>query len=166
MARKCAPRPAGASIAVHPVTGHANRAEQPRIRGSSRVRSRTAEGQHFARCLAHPWAGPALLALTCFVALFLGLGDSHLFDPDEGRSAEVAREMLVSGHWLVPTINFGQFHDKPALYYWLIAGSMRLFGANDYAVRLPGVIAATLTVIATGCGPHAISADRRGCSRR
>jgi 4-amino-4-deoxy-L-arabinose transferase-like glycosyltransferase len=91
-----------------------------------------------------------LLALTCFVALFLGLGDSHLFDPDEGRSAEVAREMLVSGHWLVPTINFGQFHDKPALYYWLIAGSMRLFGANDYAVRLPGVIAATLTVIATG----------------
>jgi 4-amino-4-deoxy-L-arabinose transferase-like glycosyltransferase len=103
----------------------------------------------FAHCLHHPWEGAALLALICFVAFFVGLGDYHLFDPDEGRSAEVAREMLATGHWLVPTIGFDQFHDKPAFYYWMIASSMRLFGATDYAVRLPGVVAATLCVVAT-----------------
>lgn len=104
----------------------------------------------FSRCLAHPWAGPALVAIACFIALFLGLGGYHLFDPDEGRSAEVAREMVATGQWLVPTINFGQFHDKPAFYYWLIAGALRLFGPSDFAVRLPGVVAALCTVIATG----------------
>ncbi len=107
------------------------------------------ERSWFARCLQHPWEGAALLALVCFVAFFLGLGDYHLFDPDEGRSAEVAREMLATGHWLVPTIGFDQFHDKPAFYYWMLAASMRLFGATDYAVRLPGVVAATLCVVAT-----------------
>lgn len=101
------------------------------------------------RCLASRWAGPLLLVSICFLAFFFGLGASHLFDPDEGRSAEVAREMLVSGHWVVPTINFEQF-DKPAFYYWMIASSIELFGANDYAVRLPGALAATCTVIATG----------------
>lgn len=108
-----------------------------------------ASSSAFAGCLAGRWTGPALLALVCFLAFFLGLGDSHLFDPDEGRSAEVAREMLVSHHWLVPTLGFEQFHDKPAFYYWLIAGSIELLGANDWAVRAPGAVAATLTVIAT-----------------
>ena len=108
-----------------------------------------ADSPLLARCLASRWVGPALLASICFVAFFLGLGASHLFDPDEGRSAEVAREMLVSGHWVVPTIGFEQF-DKPAFYYWTIAGSIELFGATDFAVRLPGALAAACTVLATG----------------
>lgn len=103
-----------------------------------------------ARCLTHPRLGPLLVVTVCFVAFFLGLGGHHLLDPDEGRSAEVAREMLVSGKWLVPTLNFDRFHDKPAFYYWLIAGSLELFGAHDWAVRLPGVLAATATVVCTG----------------
>jgi 4-amino-4-deoxy-L-arabinose transferase-like glycosyltransferase len=58
--------------------------------------------------------------------------------------------MLVTGQWLVPTLGFDQFHDKPAFYYWLIAGSIEFFGVHDWAVRLPGVLAATLSVLFTG----------------
>lgn len=104
----------------------------------------------WARCLAHPRTGPLLVVGVCFVAFFVGLGGHHLLDPDEGRSAEVAREMLVSGNWLVPTLNFDRFHDKPAFYYWLIASSLRLFGTHDWAVRLPGVLAACASVLCTG----------------
>lgn len=114
------------------------------------VTPRPERGTSLDRCLESKGIGPVLLALVCFLAFFLGLGSHHLFDPDEGRSAEVAREMLVSGHWLVPTLNFDRFHDKPAFYYWTIAASMRLFGASDWAVRFPGVVAATLSVIVTG----------------
>lgn len=119
--------------------------------GSMLVTARRPEGgTSLDRWLESRRIGPVLLALVCFLAFFLGLGSHHLFDPDEGRSAEVAREMLVSGHWLVPTLNFDRFHDKPAFYYWTIAASMRLFGASDWAVRFPGVVAATLSVIVTG----------------
>jgi hypothetical protein len=115
-----------------------------------------------ARCLASPWAGAVLLAFICFVALFYGLGGYPLFDPDEGRSAEVAREMLVSGDWLVPTINFDQFFDKPAFYYWMIAGSIRLFGAHDYAVRLGRTRLDARACRSRACGRRATSEDRRG----
>ncbi|TNF68937.1 MAG: phospholipid carrier-dependent glycosyltransferase [Gammaproteobacteria bacterium] len=72
----------------------------------------------------------------CIYFLFM-LGSRHLSIPDEGRYPEIAREMLTSGNWITPTINGVPFLDKPILYYWLEALSMKCFGVNPWAIRLP-----------------------------
>lgn len=71
-----------------------------------------------------------------------------LFLPDEGRYVGVAWEMLRSGNWLTPTLDGLPYFHKPPLFYWLVATSMRLLGAAEWAARLVSVTAATLTVTA------------------
>lgn len=87
-----------------------------------------------------------LVALCCFVP-FLGL--SHLFDWDEINFAEAAREMLVTGEYSYVQINYKPFWEKPPLFIWMQVISMKLFGINEFAARLPNAIcgAATLTVL-------------------
>ena len=60
-----------------------------------------------------------------------------LIAPDEGRNAEVAREMKESGAWLVPTYNGVDYLDKPAFYFKAVALSLAAFGDNETAARLP-----------------------------
>jgi 4-amino-4-deoxy-L-arabinose transferase-like glycosyltransferase len=110
---------------------------------------RAAPPASVAYALLHPVAGPLLIAVTCLAVFFTGLGAPPLLDPDEGRHAEVAREMLVSGNWLTPTLDFEPYRDKPALFYWLAASSMSLFGVDEWAARLPSAVAACLGVLAT-----------------
>ena len=69
--------------------------------------------------------------------------------PDEGRYPEVAREMLLSGDFVTPRNNGVVFLDKPALYYWLQAGSMALFGVHTWSIRLLPALFAALAVLAT-----------------
>lgn len=64
--------------------------------------------------------------------------------PDEGRYVGVAWEMMRSGDWLVPTLNGLPFFHKPPLFYWITAGSMSLFGLNEWAARLSSVAGAGL----------------------
>jgi 4-amino-4-deoxy-L-arabinose transferase-like glycosyltransferase len=101
------------------------------------------------RLLLHPIAGPTLVVLTCLAVFFAGLGAAPLLDPDEGRHAEVAREMLVGEGWLAPTLDFRPYHDKPALFYWLAAAALAAFGVEAWAARLPSAVAACLGVVAT-----------------
>jgi 4-amino-4-deoxy-L-arabinose transferase-like glycosyltransferase len=69
-----------------------------------------------------------------FMLLFLG---SHaLITPDEARYTEVAREMLASGDYITPTVNGVAFLDKPPLFYWLQASSLKLFGISEWSIRL------------------------------
>src|SRR5258708_4491212 len=79
-----------------------------------------------------------LILLTCILGVFfLSLLSSHyLITPDEGRYCEVAREMVVSGDFITPKVNGILFFDKPILFYWLQAASIKLFGATELAVRL------------------------------
>jgi 4-amino-4-deoxy-L-arabinose transferase-like glycosyltransferase len=81
-----------------------------------------------------------LSALTLFTFFFL-LGSRALNEPDEGRYAEIAREMIVAGDWLVPHLWYLPHLDKPPMTYWLVAVSMKLFGQNEWAVRLPIALA-------------------------
>lgn len=81
-----------------------------------------------------------LLGLTLFTFFFL-LGTRSLNEPDEGRYAEIAREMVETGDWLVPTIWYVPHLDKPPLTYWAVAASLKLFGLNEWAVRLPVALA-------------------------
>jgi 4-amino-4-deoxy-L-arabinose transferase-like glycosyltransferase len=81
-----------------------------------------------------------LLALTLFTFFFL-LGSRALNEPDEGRYSEIAREMIETGDWLVPHLWYLPHLDKPPMTCWLVASSMKLFGQNEWAVRLPVALA-------------------------
>jgi 4-amino-4-deoxy-L-arabinose transferase-like glycosyltransferase len=86
---------------------------------------------------SHVWQWLAVGLLI--PALFSHLGYLPLdSDSDEPRRALVALEMLLSGHWLTPTLNGAAFLNKPPLYNWLIAGSFQLFGdCSPFALRFP-----------------------------
>ncbi|MGH7994369.1 MAG: ArnT family glycosyltransferase, partial [Limisphaerales bacterium] len=81
-----------------------------------------------------------LLLLTAFT-FFILLGSRALNEPDEGRYSEIAREMLETGDWVVPHLWYLPHLDKPPMTYWLVAGSMKLFGQNEWAARLPLALA-------------------------
>jgi 4-amino-4-deoxy-L-arabinose transferase-like glycosyltransferase len=90
-----------------------------------------------------------LLALFCLFALLYRLGSAALFEPDEGRNAEIAREILVLQNWTTPHYNFVPRLDKPIFFYWLIALSYKIFGVSEWSARLPSVIAALGCVATT-----------------
>jgi 4-amino-4-deoxy-L-arabinose transferase-like glycosyltransferase len=70
-----------------------------------------------------------------------------LFDPDEGRYAEIAREMLETGDFITPHLNYVKYLEKPPLFYWLTAGSMALFGQNEGAARFVPEMSGFLTLL-------------------
>jgi len=74
---------------------------------------------------------------VAWFALCFRLGSLPLLQPDEGRNAEVAREMKQSGAWLVPTYNGVDYLDKPAFYFKAVALSLAAFGDNETAARIP-----------------------------
>ncbi len=81
------------------------------------------------------------VACAVWLLFFYGLGAVGLVGPDEPRYAQVAREMLRSGDYITPHLNGQPWLEKPPLYYWLAAGSFRLFGVTEWAARLPSALA-------------------------
>ncbi|WP_346840119.1 glycosyltransferase family 39 protein [Microbulbifer sp. SAOS-129_SWC] len=67
---------------------------------------------------------------------FSGLGHRDLVEPDEGRYAEIPREMVSSGDWTTPRLNDLKYFEKPALQYWLTAASYEVFGYSNASARL------------------------------
>ncbi len=104
------------------------------------------------------WVLLFLMGLTFFSLL----GSRALNEPDEGRYAEVAREMIDTGNWLVPHLWYLPHLDKPPMTYWLVAVSMKLFGQNEWAVRLPLALAGVSGVWATYLLGRAIHGPRTG----
>jgi 4-amino-4-deoxy-L-arabinose transferase-like glycosyltransferase len=88
-----------------------------------------------------------LLLVVAGCVFFVGLGRLPLLEPDEGRNAEVAREMLVSGDWITPHFNTLTYLDKPAVFFWLVAGSFRVWGLSEWAARLPSALMALATML-------------------
>ncbi len=84
----------------------------------------------------------AILAAAGAVLFFAGLGRLPLIEPDEGRNAEVAREMLASGDLITPHYNGFVYLDKPAVFFWMVAASFRFAGVNEFAARLPSALMA------------------------
>ncbi len=86
---------------------------------------------------------------TTYLLLWFFLGLLPLFmrplwEPDEGRYAEIPREMLASGDWLTPKLNGVLYFEKPPLQYWISATSMKLFGLNAVAARIPLALASLI----------------------
>ncbi len=77
-----------------------------------------------------------------WVVVFWRLGYPSLLDPDEAHYAELTREMLRSGSWLVPLLDGRPYIDKPVLFHWLQGVSVWLLGETEFAARLPSALAA------------------------
>lgn len=80
----------------------------------------------------------AVVALALLVAPLLA--SAPLFDPDEGLHAAIAQEMVQRGDYVTPTFRGEPFLDKPILFFWAEAASLRLFGDNPFAVRVPPLL--------------------------
>lgn len=90
------------------------------------------------------------LALLVVILYFCCLGRPPLFDPDEGRHAEIAREAIITGNWATPTLNLEPYHHKPMPFYWFVAAGLKSFAsAPEFGARLPSALAAAATVLAT-----------------
>ncbi len=79
-----------------------------------------------------------LLVLTLlfgFLNLF-ALGRHPLANPDEGRYAEIPREMIATGDWVTPRLNAVPYFEKPPFVYWCVAACLRVFGPGETSVRL------------------------------
>ncbi|MBP6313071.1 MAG: glycosyltransferase family 39 protein [Flavobacteriales bacterium] len=88
-----------------------------------------------------------LIALVAALLFIPGLGAVHIFDWDEINFAEITREMLVTGDWLQPRIDYLPFHEKPPLFIWFQAISMSVFGVNEFAARLPNALCGIVTLL-------------------
>ncbi|MBK9255398.1 MAG: glycosyltransferase family 39 protein [Saprospiraceae bacterium] len=84
------------------------------------------------------------LAICCF---FPFLGAAHLFDWDELNFAESAREMLITKDYFRVYIDFEPFTEKPPLFFWLQALSMKIFGVNEFAARFPNAVLGIVVIL-------------------
>lgn len=94
----------------------------------------------------------AVVIVGCLLAVVLlpGLGSYALWDPDEARHAEIAREMFTAPAWqgwILPSLNFAPYHDKPVLFYWAASLAYAIGGVGEAAARGVSVLAAIATTL-------------------
>ena len=92
----------------------------------------------------YPYLILCLLGIFFFMTF---LGEFHLFDWDEINFAESSREMLSTENFFQVQINFEPFQEKPPLFFWLQSFSMKLFGVNEFAARLPNAVIGVFTLM-------------------
>jgi 4-amino-4-deoxy-L-arabinose transferase-like glycosyltransferase len=85
----------------------------------------------------------ALVAALWFATLSL----RPLFNPDEGRYAEIPREMLAGGDWVIPHLNGLAYVEKPPLQYWASALSQAVFGQNEFGARFYAALSALVALV-------------------
>lgn len=87
------------------------------------------------------------LVVIALTAIWFALAAGRaLIHPDEGRYAEIPREMLTTGDWVTPHVNGLAYLEKPPLQYWTTAVAYRLFGINEWSARLSTMLSGWCTV--------------------
>lgn len=87
------------------------------------------------------------LVIIGVLLFFPGLGDVNLFDWDELMPAESTREMIASGNYRMVQIDYQPFYEKPPLFFWVQAASMKYFGINEFGARFPEAVVGVLTML-------------------
>jgi len=87
------------------------------------------------------------LAVLLTLLWLATLAARPLFNPDEGRYAEIPREMQSAGDWVIPHLNGLAYIEKPPLQYWATAVSYRLLGPSEFAARLYTALTALATIL-------------------
>ena len=90
-----------------------------------------------------------LVILFCLV-WFCNLDYRSLVRPDEGRYAEIAREMAVTGDWITPRLNGIKYFEKPPLQYWMTAAAYKAFGEHEWTARLWAALTGFAGVLMVG----------------
>src|SRR6202050_1364411 len=90
-----------------------------------------------------------LIAIAALILYLPGLGRPALWEPDEGRYAEIAREMYLSADYVTPRDDFVRYFEKPPLVYWSEAAAISIFGAHEFAIRLPAALFSVAQVVVT-----------------
>lgn len=103
---------------------------------------------------ASPTRRPTQVVVALLLVLaFLPVADRSLFEPDEGRYAEIGRTMLRSGDWLLPRFGSELHLTKPPFAYWMAAAGTAAFGANEVGARAGAVLFGFLTgLVVIGIG--------------
>ena len=102
------------------------------------------------------------IALLILMVYFVPLGRHGLLEPDEGRYAEIPREMIESGDFVTPRLNYVKYFEKPVMLYWMNAASFLAFGENEFAARFPTALCAVLGALITALFCASIFGRRAG----
>lgn len=103
----------------------------------------------------------ALAIILVLYVYFSGLGDYGFLDPDEGRYSEIPREMIETGDFITPRLNYVKYFEKPILHYWFTAGAFMIFGQNEFAGRFTPVTLGLLGCAVTSCLAFIITKSKR-----
>ena len=108
----------------------------------------SAESNSFQKASSR-WRRTIASCLAClFLVLWFGaLDERELFHPDEGRYAEIPREMVASGDWITPRLNGLKYFEKPVLQYWITAVSYLALGGEEFVARLWPALSGFLTLL-------------------
>jgi 4-amino-4-deoxy-L-arabinose transferase-like glycosyltransferase len=115
--------------------------------GSTRMSDAIYADSTPASRLAHRGAWTVLFALTC--VLFFARLDHPLLEPEEGRYAEIPRQMLAEGRFMTPVYYGEDYWQKPPLLYWLVMLSYKILGVHDWSARLIPALAGIFCVMTT-----------------
>jgi asparagine N-glycosylation enzyme membrane subunit Stt3 len=119
--------------------------------------------KQFSKIYPQSWAQILLLIGFCFFLLFFNLNRWDLWSPDEPRYAQVTREMVNGGDWVLMHYNGKVYGQKPPLFFWLIAFSSFLWqGFTPLAARFPAALFGTLTVLVTFLLGRSLYSSRAG----
>lgn len=102
-----------------------------------------------------------LAVILVVYVYFSGLSDYGFMDPDEGRYSEIPREMIETGDYITPRLNYVKYFEKPILHYWFTAGAFMLFGQNEFAGRVTPVLLGLLGCALTSLLALRITNDKR-----
>ena len=102
----------------------------------------------------------AVLALALVIAPLAA--SAPLFDPDEGLHAAIAQEMVQRGDYVTPTFMGEPFLDKPILFFWAEAASLKLFGHHEAAVRIPPLMFGLFGMVMVAMLGRSLFGERAG----